>query len=253
MRSVERSNGVERSSRAVCHPNANRVTIAAAASLVAIGLLLAGCSSGEAESTVAVTGTDDSCDIAAEHLQAGKIAFEFTNEADDVNELYVLRADGDVVSEVENVTTGTTRSLTVDLVAGDYEVRCKPGQTGDGFATAFEVTGEGGSAQAKPDRTVTFDAVDFDYEQIDLSGIKKGETIRFEMTNSGDQPHEFEVLAPDGEAVGEIGAVDPGGSGGATITFGQPGEYSYQCILDDPDSGKDHKMLGMQGSFDVAA
>ena len=30
-------------------------------------------------------------------LEAGSTAFEFTNEADDVNELYVLRENGDVV------------------------------------------------------------------------------------------------------------------------------------------------------------
>ena len=30
------------------------------------------------------------------------------------------------------------------------------------------------------------------------------ETIRFEMDNKGEQPHEFEVLDPDGGAVGEI-------------------------------------------------
>ncbi len=49
--------------------------------------------------------------------------------------------------------------------------------------------------------------------------ITAGETIRFEMTNSGDQAHEFEVLLPDGEALGEVAAIEPGEEGGATMTF----------------------------------
>ena len=40
-------------------------------------------------------------DLADTQLEAGKIDFEFTNRADDISELYVLRASGDVVGEVE--------------------------------------------------------------------------------------------------------------------------------------------------------
>ena len=183
--------------------------------------------------------------------QAGKIDFEFTNEADDVSELYVLRPDADVVSEVENVTTGTSRTLTVDLAAGDYLVRCVPGQTGEGHSTPFTVTGEGGADVAEADREISFDAVDFTYENLDLSDIVTGETIRFEMENKGDQPHEFEVLDPADEPVGEIAGIAAGFSGGATMTFEAPGVYTYQCILIDPETGKDHTKLGMIGTFEV--
>lgn len=137
-----------------------------------------------------MTGTDDGCIIAVDELAAGKIDFNFTNEAGDISELYVLRPNGDVVAEVENVTTGVTRTLTVDLVAGDYELACKPGQVGDGFTTGFVVTGEGGTAQAAPDREIHFSSVDFTYQDLDLSGITAGNTIRFEMVNNGGQPHE---------------------------------------------------------------
>jgi hypothetical protein len=117
--------------------------------VVLVGVLalgaLAACSSDAADVTVTVTGTNDSCSMSADELAAGTIGFEFTNEADDVNELYVVQADGDVVGEVENVTTGTTRTLTADLGAGDYLVRCKPGQSGDGIESAFRVVGDGGS------------------------------------------------------------------------------------------------------------
>ncbi|HYN31461.1 MAG TPA: hypothetical protein VES40_02450 [Ilumatobacteraceae bacterium] len=214
---------------------------------------LAACSSDAADVTIDVTGTDDACTLSVDILDAGNIGFEFTNEANDVNELYVLRANGDVVSEVENVTTGTSRTLTVDLVAGDYLVRCKPGQTGDGFESSFTVTGEGGTAQAAPDRTVTFEAVEFRYPDLDVGGIIAGETIRFEMQNAGAQAHEFEVLGPDGNAIGEVASTEPGAPSGATLTFVSPGVYSYQCILIDESTGKPHTKLGMQGTFEVPA
>jgi plastocyanin len=72
------------------------------------------------------------------------------------------------------------------------------------------------------------------------------------MNNAGEQAHEFEVLDPDGEPIGEVAATNPGESGGATMTFTAPGVYTYQCILVDPDTGKPHTELGMIGTFDVA-
>lgn len=113
------------------------------------------------------------------------------------------------------------------------------------------MTGEGGSAQAEPDREIAFDAIDFVYENLDTSDLADGDTIRFVMDNTGAQPHEFEVLDPDGEPIGEVAATNPGESGGATMTFASPGIYPYQCILVDPDSGKPHTELGMIGTFDV--
>lgn len=217
----------------------------------ALAILTSACSSSEGGSEVTVAGTDSACQLQTDDLPAGKLAFVFTNRADDVNELYVLREDGSVVGEVEGVTTGTSRTLNVDLVAGGYQVRCKPGQTGKGFTSSFEVTGEGGTAQKAADRTLTFTATDFSYSGLDLTGVKRGETIRFEMTNEGKQPHEFEVLDPTGEAVGEVEAVDAGKSGAATVTFTEPGTYTYQCILTDPGSGMEHTMMGMKGTFTV--
>jgi plastocyanin len=228
------------------HHAPRRATTAAAA------IILSACSFGASDSSAAVTGTDDSCVIEDGEIGAGKIDFDFTNEANDVSELYVLRVNGDVVSEVENVTTGTTRTLTVDLVAGEYVVQCKPGQTGDGFSSTFIVTGEGGAAQAEPARTIDFAAIDFTYVDLDLSDVTADETIRFEMLNSGNQPHEFEVLDPDGEALGEVAAIAAGDTGGATLSFESPGVYTYQCILIDADTGKEHTELGMIGTFSVS-
>jgi plastocyanin len=227
-----------------------RVSLVAPLALV---MVLAACSTESADSTVAVTGTDDACTIERDIVDAGKVGFEFTNESSKVNELYVLRANGDTLGEVENVTTGTKRTLTVDVVAGDYLVRCKPGQSGDGFESPFTVTGEGGSEVAEPDREIDFEAVDFGYENLDTSGIADGDTIRFVMDNAGEQAHEFEVLDPAGEPIGEVAATDPDRTGSATMTFASPGVYTYQCILVDPATGKPHTELGMIGTFEVAS
>ncbi len=216
-------------------------------------LALSACSTESADSTVGVTGTDEACIMENDNVSAGKVGFEFLNESSDVNELYVLKANGDTLGEVENVTTGTSRTLTVDLVAGDYLVRCKPGQTGDGFESAFAVIGDGGTEQAEPGREMSFDAVDFEYENLALDGISDGDTIRFAMDNVGGQAHEFEVLDPNGEPIGEVAATNPGESGGATMTFTAPGVYTYQCILVDPETAKPHTELGMIGTFEVAA
>jgi len=219
--------------------------------LMVAGLVLSACSGGEADVTAEVSGTDDACTIANDVLQAGTIAFEFTNEGKDVSELYVLDDAEEVVGEVENVTTGTTRTLKVDLVAGDYQVRCKPGMTGDGFTSPFSVVGDGGTAQAEPGQTIDFESIDFGYENLDLSTISAEDTVRFEMENIADQPHEFEVLNPDGDPIGEVAATSPGESAGATMTFGEAGQYRYQCILIDPKTQKPHSELGMEGDFEV--
>lgn len=229
-----------------------RAALAGAAFLMA-ALGGTACSGNKTDSTTTVTGTDTTCELADDVLDAGTVAFQFANKGKKVSELYVLKEDGDTLGEVENVGPGTTATLKVDLVAGDYKIRCKPGQAGAGISQAFEVTGSGGTQTAKADRTVTFDAVDFSYQNLDLKGIAAGDTIRFVMENTGDQPHEFEVLDPKGDAIGEVAAVEKGKSGGATITFDKAGTYTYQCILVDKETKKKHTMLGMTGTFEVAS
>jgi plastocyanin len=229
------------------------VRILAPLVVVTAGLFAASCSSDDPSATkVAVTGTNTGCEVAESSLPAGPIDFQFTNKADDVSELYVLKENGDVVGEVENVTTGTERTLSADLAAGEYKVRCKPGQTGKGITSSFTVTGSGGKKEAAADRTISFDAKDFAYQDLDLKGIAAGDTVRFEMKNTGTQPHEFEVLGPDGESVGEVASVEAGKTGGSTMTLAEAGTYTYQCILVDEASGTKHDMMGMKGTFTVS-
>lgn len=107
-----------------------------------VAMAASGCTSTSSQA-VKVVGTDDACRPERTELTAGPVSFEFRNDAKDVSELYVLSADGKVKAEVENVTSGSTRTLTTDLSAGEYDLNCKPGQKGDGIRTRVTVTSDG--------------------------------------------------------------------------------------------------------------
>ncbi len=213
-----------------------------------LALVVAGASCAEkSDDTVAVTGTNDACTPAVTSLAAGTVTFEFTNTADRVNELYVLREDNSVVGEVENVTTGIQRSLTADLSAGSYFLVCKPGQAGDGIRTEIEVTGDGGAAAPVADKTIAVGATNYAFDLPDEATIAKGETITFTMKNDGTIEHEMEVFLPDGDALGEIGPTKAGETGSVTLTFDEAGTYRLVCGIEG------HEAQGMVSSIEVAA
>jgi iron uptake system component EfeO len=116
---------------------------------VLVGVLLgaaglAGCSSssgGSQAGAITVTGTDTACTPQTTQVAAGTVAFRLENQGSRVNELYVLRPDGSIVGERENVGPGTSGELRVDMPAGSYTLQCKPGMTGDGIRTAITATG----------------------------------------------------------------------------------------------------------------
>jgi iron uptake system component EfeO len=117
--------------------------------LAAVPLAVAGCSSseppdGEAEASggpIAVTSTDDACEVADAEAPAGTVTFTVTNDGSKVTEFYVY-AEGDrVMGEIENIAPGLSRDFRVELPAGSYQTACKPGMIGDGIRAPFSVTG----------------------------------------------------------------------------------------------------------------
>lgn len=119
-----------------------------ALTLAAVGLLalpvLAACGNDSAGGPqVAVTATDDACQVAKADLTAGGTTFAVTNKGTQVTEVYVYGQDDGaftkVVSEVENIGPGTSRNMNVDLDAGTYEIACKPGHQGDGIRQKITV------------------------------------------------------------------------------------------------------------------
>jgi len=116
------------------------------------GLLLAGCTentkpaaSASADAwRLAVKASDSACDVTAATAPSGTLTFSVTNAGNQVNEFYLLAADGlRIIAEVENIGPGLTRELVVAAPAGDYFTACKPGMIGDGIRAAFKVSDSG--------------------------------------------------------------------------------------------------------------
>lgn len=120
------------------------------ATAASVGLLLSGCvennpsSSADGGGAIAVTSTDDSCDVATTEASSGSVSFDVTNEGSQVTEFYLMADDGlQIIGEVENIAPGTSRSLTATVQPGSYKTLCKPGMIGAGVGeAAFTVTGD---------------------------------------------------------------------------------------------------------------
>lgn len=108
-------------------------------------LALAGCGGGSSDSdakasTVEVKAGDKSCEVATASLPAGTHRFAVTNTGSQITEVYVYGEGDRIVGEVEDVGPGTSRDLTVELAAGNYQVACKPGMQGTGIRSALTVS-----------------------------------------------------------------------------------------------------------------
>jgi len=117
--------------------------------LLASLLALAACG-GSSEnhpkgSTVQVKAGDKTCEVATVSLPAGAHRFAVTNTGSQVTEVYVYGEGDRIIGEVEDVGPGTSRDLTVELAAGNYQVACKPGMQGAGIRSALTVSAGTGS------------------------------------------------------------------------------------------------------------
>ena len=204
--------------------------------LVALLVPIAGCAAdAEAESAVkvAVTATDDRCDLDRVDLPSGPTTFAVTNRGSKVTEVYVYGQDGQaftkVISEVENIGPGTSRDLTVTLGGGTYEVACKPGQQGDGIRTKITVAGD-----TSPTSSTDNDGYDREIElttdgtQIkgDLDGAKIGEKIEFKLTNNATSPVVLELKDPSGKVAGETAQIQVGQTGELVVSLASAGPWA---------------------------
>lgn len=116
------------------------VAVTVAGMLMALTACQPNTAQGE-DGTIAVTSTNDTCDVAVAEAPAGTLRFDVKNEGDQVTEFYLLGEDGlRIVGEVENIAPGLNRTLTVSAPEGSYSTACKPGMVGDGIRNAFTVT-----------------------------------------------------------------------------------------------------------------
>ncbi|CQD06584.1 PbrT family lead (Pb2+) uptake porter [Corynebacterium striatum] len=111
----------------------------------------------EAESTN-FTASDESCEGSGAEATTGTSSFDVTNNSKKTTEFYVYTSGGRVVGEVENIGSGATRKLVVQITdPGEYTLTCKPGMVGDGISQKLNVTGE---AVADTEDEVLTQAVD---------------------------------------------------------------------------------------------
>lgn len=130
---------------------ANRAILATLTPVLVLGLGACTQAKSAAGTAITVDAKDDSCTLSVSETTTGDREFKITNNGTKVTEFYVITEEGMVVSEVENLTPGMTRSLFVKIKKpGNYEGNCKPGMVGDGITAALKVTGEAISTATDP-------------------------------------------------------------------------------------------------------
>lgn len=87
---------------------------------------LSGCAPVQSDLTIAVTHSGKGCELSQTEFPAGVVTFAVENLGDQTAEFYVLRSDGNtILSELENIGPGTVRTLTLQLVEGNYIYSCE--------------------------------------------------------------------------------------------------------------------------------
>lgn len=115
------------------------------------------------------------------------------------------------------------------------------------------------------DQVAQAELVDYGFV-LSQSTFVAGQSIAFELTNTGTEPHEMAIAQlPEGGTIeqafsGEIpfeeinfvgvGFADPGQTGYLATTGLEAGSYTIVCFIPSPD-GTPHFVKGMVGEFDV--
>ncbi|HEY5820420.1 MAG TPA: iron uptake system protein EfeO [Propionibacteriaceae bacterium] len=148
--------------------------LAASAAVLAVPLL-AGCTDNAPSGTpgddatpnaraLTVQATDSECTVSAGTAPSGKLTFAVTNSGTQVNEFYLLGADGlRIIGEVENIGPGISRDLVLTAPAGSYFTACKPGMIGDGIRNTFAVSDSGEDLTPQGDDKALVDEANKNY------------------------------------------------------------------------------------------
>lgn len=129
-----------------------RKPVTAVLCLTTAALALAGCgltqSNSAGDGKIAVTSTDDGCNVSAAEAPSGNLSFAVKNDGSKVSEFYLYGSDGlRIVGEIENIGPGLSRDLVVTAGPGSYITSCRPGMKGEGIRSDFKVTDSGKDVQ----------------------------------------------------------------------------------------------------------
>lgn len=169
------------------------LAVTAAGALIAT---LAGCAPIEADTRVAVTQDASTCELSQTTVIAGVTTFAITNVGDTTAEFYILRTnDGGIVSEVENITAGLSRELTVELSEGAYTYSCE--QMDGGEPLRGELTVTASNAAAETDPTVEKAIADYTAFVLSEAEILQQKTSEFAAAvTDGDEELARALYAP---------------------------------------------------------
>jgi uncharacterized cupredoxin-like copper-binding protein len=250
--------------------------------------------SAPAPNVVTIHAKDFSYTDAPAEIPAGLTTFHLINDGPDLHHLSIVRLDsGKTIQNLEaalalpaappmwavpvggpNAPDPSKESnATLNLTPGNYAMVCfvdVPGGVphfAKGMIKAFTVgAAPTGAPAAAPVADVNIKLVDYAF---DLSTPLTAGTHTFQVTNSGSQPHEVELvrLAP-GKTVEQLlgwmnkpaGPPPASAIGGVAGFIGDtnyftaditPGQYALICFLPDAKDGKPHFMHGMTKTITV--
>lgn len=200
--------------------------------LVALVAVVAACSKSPSTSDgVTITATDSTCAVAQTTFSPGAVTFTVANKGSKVTEVYVY-AGARIVTEVENIGPGTSRTMTANLTPGEYQIACKPGQTGDGIRTPITVTGSTTSESPSPTPIATVHnlgvtVTDSNIQLMVEANMAVGWQVRVEFDNKSSVKRELEIIDPNGK---EVTAVEAESHGAATaeVKLTLPGTWTLK-------------------------
>ncbi|WP_052462596.1 iron uptake system protein EfeO [Nigerium massiliense] len=213
-----------------------KTTLATAMTLMAAGMVsgcvannpappAAGTGSPSAGGPLAVTISDDGCDVATAAVPSGRVTFSLVNQGTVKNEFEILADDRlRIVGERENLGPGTTTEYAVVLEPGTYFTACKKNMVGPLVgAKQFTVSDSGRAVEVSQDERQLRDQAVTAYkayvrDQVGqltaataafVTAYKAGDTAKAKQLYPTARQH-YERIEPTAEAFGikEAGDLD---------------------------------------------
>jgi uncharacterized cupredoxin-like copper-binding protein len=103
----------------------------------------------------------------------------------------------------------------------------------------------GCSGTPEPSQTIEIRTGEFDFTSDVVPEIAAGDTVQFDVVNTGQLVHEMQVLDGTGVRLARTPRLAPGESSELVVTFGAAGPHQFICDVDD------HLMLGQRAGFMV--
>ncbi|MFN8053422.1 MAG: iron uptake system protein EfeO [Acidimicrobiales bacterium] len=168
--------------------------------------------SGKKTATIEVTLTDAGCEPRSISATAGPTTFHVTNQdSSAVTEFEILAASDKILGEVENISAGLDRTLSLNLKAGSYTTKCTNGTKEFG---TLEVAESGTGATADSAERIAAVTTYLTYVQAEAdklvpaatafaAAVKAGDVTQARALFAGARYH-YETIEPIAESFGDL-------------------------------------------------